>query len=173
MTPSEISLQVGGNQQFTITGYDANNNPVPTSVTWTTTGGTITQGGNYTATQAGDFIVTATDQGTQIIGTATVHVTTTGIKRLEQVANEFELCQNFPNPFNPETMIEYSVKENCHVSLKIYDILGHEVAVLVDQNHQPGRYQVNMDARHLQTGLYLYTVKMKSFFAVRKMAVVK
>ncbi len=79
VTPAEVSLQIGNQQQFLATGRDAQGNPVPITPTWTTTGGTINPTtGLYTATTVGDFTVTATDPGTGIQGTATVHVTQAG-----------------------------------------------------------------------------------------------
>jgi hypothetical protein len=74
VTPGNVSLQVGGTQQFTAKGFDANNNEAPIDPIWTTNGGTITSGGLYTATAVGDFTVTASVQGSAIAGTANVEV---------------------------------------------------------------------------------------------------
>ncbi|MGQ9771846.1 MAG: hypothetical protein ACUVQG_14980, partial [Thermogutta sp.] len=76
VTPSNVNLRIGDQQQFNATGYDADGNEVPITPAWTTTGGTITpSGGLYTATTVGDFNVTASVEGSPVTGTASVHVT--------------------------------------------------------------------------------------------------
>ena len=74
VTPTEVTLMVGHQQQFVAKGYDENNNEVPIDPIWSTTGGTITSDGLYTATEVGDFTVTASVEGSTVTGTATVHV---------------------------------------------------------------------------------------------------
>ncbi len=93
---------------------------------------------------------------------------------------KYELSQNFPNPFNPSTVIEYSIPNNDYVSLKVYDILGNEVANLVNENKEAGTYKVNFDASNLPganssltSGIYFYSIKTSSFNQVRKMMLVK
>ena len=81
----------------------------------------------------------------------------------------FQLYQNHPNPFNPETSVRFSVKEPCHVHLRVYDILGREVITLVDKQYRPGTYQVTFDAKDLPSGLYFYRIRMKDFHDVKKM----
>ena len=88
-------------------------------------------------------------------------------------ANEFALAQNYPNPFNPVTAIEFSVKEPCHVTLKVYDILGREVITLADADYATGVFKVHFDAHELPTGIYFYRVKMKDFVAVKKMVLLE
>jgi len=77
-----------------------------------------------------------------------------------QIINDFKLSQNFPNPFNPGTVISYSLPFNSFVSLKLYDILGKEIAVLVNSNQKSGIYDVNLDMKklNLATGVYIYTL---------------
>ena len=84
--------------------------------------------------------------------------------------DQFQLYQNFPNPFNSGTTIPFAVKEKCRVVLKIYDILGREVMTIVDKDHEPGYYRVTFNARELPTGLYLYTIQMKNFYDVKSPA---
>ena len=83
------------------------------------------------------------------------------------------LAQNYPNPFNPATQIEYSVPEASHVRLTVYDMLGREIAVLVDQNREPGSYQVSFDASALSSGVYLYRLESAGQTLTRKMTLVK
>ena len=71
---------------------------------------------------------------------------------------EYSLVQNYPNPFNPVTVISYEVTDESIVQLKIYDILGREVAELVNESKLPGTYQVNFDANDLASGVYIYRI---------------
>ncbi|MFZ1280236.1 MAG: M28 family peptidase [Ignavibacteriaceae bacterium] len=87
--------------------------------------------------------------------------------------SEFALDQNYPNPFNPSTKINYSIKEKSNVELKIFDLLGGEVATLVNEEKSPGNYEVIFDASNLSSGVYLYTIKAGSFVQTRKMLLMK
>ncbi|MCI0514644.1 T9SS type A sorting domain-containing protein [candidate division KSB1 bacterium] len=173
VTPATVNLNPGQQQQFTATGFDSAGNQVPASPKWSTTGGDIdSTKGLYTATQTGNFVVIATDIS-GVNGTATVSVTTSAVETLVSAPMEFALAQNFPNPFNPETSIEYVVKAPCHVLLKVYDVLGHELATLVDANRPAGHFKISLDASHFPTGLYFYSITMRDFYAVRKMVVMR
>jgi hypothetical protein len=85
---------------------------------------------------------------------------------------EFHLYQNFPNPFNPSTIITYSIPEEAEVTLKVFDILGNQIAVLVDRNHSKGTYEVEFDSesigKGLTSGIYLYQLKSKDFIQTKK-----
>ncbi|MBZ0182160.1 MAG: Ig-like domain-containing protein [Melioribacteraceae bacterium] len=86
---------------------------------------------------------------------------------------KFELNQNYPNPFNPTTSIEYSVPSNEYVSLKVYDILGNEIAQLVNEQKSAGSYSVNFNAANLASGVYFYKITAGSFTQIRKMMFLK
>ena len=85
----------------------------------------------------------------------------------------YRLYQNYPNPFNPETNIRFDVKKQTRVVLKVYDLLGRELMVLIDALHQPGCYKVTFDAAHLPSGLYFYRIQMKDFVDVKKMVLLE
>ncbi|NOX37837.1 MAG: T9SS type A sorting domain-containing protein [Calditrichaeota bacterium] len=85
----------------------------------------------------------------------------------------FQLFQNYPNPFNGETIIRYYVPLSSHVSLKIYDLLGREVDVLVDERHLPGFYQVRVSSFLLPSGTYFYVLRVNDQTTIRKMVVLK
>jgi len=90
---------------------------------------------------------------------------------------EFTLEQNYPNPFNPSTTINYSIPTAAKVSLKVYNLLGSEVAVLVDEFKEPGNYSVEFSTEKLRnnvgSGVYIYTLKAGAFTQTRKMVVLK
>ncbi len=86
-----------------------------------------------------------------------------------QSPKEFYLSQNYPNPFNPSTIINYQIPNSGNVSLKIYDILGKEVATLVDGFKDEGNYEVNFEASNLASGVYFYTLRTGSFVQSKKM----
>jgi hypothetical protein len=86
---------------------------------------------------------------------------------------EYVLYQNHPNPFNPETSIGYVLPEDGHVTLKVYDIRGAEVATLVDRDQEPGRHTVRWGAEGLASGVYFCTLTAGDVRAVRKMVLLK
>jgi hypothetical protein len=85
----------------------------------------------------------------------------------------FNLSQNYPNPFNPSTQIEYSIAKPGLVSVKVFDILGREVASLVNEQKSAGTYTVNFNAQNLSTGVYIYRIESGSFHASKKMIFIK
>lgn len=88
--------------------------------------------------------------------------------------NEFKLNQNYPNPFNPNTVISYQLPIDSRVTLKVYDILGREVATLINANRQTaGQHQISFDASHLASGMYIYRLNSDNFTATRKMMLIK
>ena len=82
--------------------------------------------------------------------------TVTGVDDIKQAPLRYNLSQNYPNPFNPSTKINFSIPEYSHVSLKVYDVLGKEVAILVNEEKQPGTYEVNFKTVNLSSG-YIFT----------------
>lgn len=86
---------------------------------------------------------------------------------------EYALDQNFPNPFNPETRISWQSPAGSHQILKIYDILGNEVATLVDEYREAGIYEIIFDASKLSSGVYLYQLQADNYTFTRKMTLLK
>ena len=89
------------------------------------------------------------------------------------VPASFELKQNYPNPFNPSTTIEYSIPKVANVTLKIFDVLGKEVATLVNESKSAGTYIINWNASNYSSGLYFYRINAGSFTETKKMFLVK
>jgi hypothetical protein len=86
---------------------------------------------------------------------------------------EFSLGQNYPNPFNPSTTISYSLTAESFVSLKVYDVLGQEVASLIQQKEKRGYHEVSFNANNLSSGVYLYRLEAGSLIATKKMILMK
>ncbi|GBD86110.1 hypothetical protein BMS3Abin03_00019 [bacterium BMS3Abin03] len=93
-------------------------------------------------------------------------------KNTEQIFS-YSLLQNYPNPFNPTTTISYSLEKNGLVILKVYDILGNEVATLVNENKTAGDYYVKFDASNLPSGIYFYRLISGSFLSTKKLLLLK
>ncbi|RMG27822.1 MAG: T9SS C-terminal target domain-containing protein, partial [Methanobacteriota archaeon] len=89
------------------------------------------------------------------------------------VPEKFELAQNFPNPFNPATSIRFSLPQANHVSLKVYNIAGQEVATLVNEYKKAGTYEVSFDAKNLPSGTYFYKIVSGELSSVKKMLLIK
>ena len=98
----------------------------------------------------------------------------TGIKTSSSsIPVNFKLYQNYPNPFNPATKIEYSIPQNGNVLLKVYDMLGREVAVLVNEYKNAGYYTVNFDGSKLSSGVYIYKLQSGQYSDMKKMVLIK
>ncbi|MHB8338786.1 MAG: T9SS type A sorting domain-containing protein [Ignavibacteriaceae bacterium] len=99
--------------------------------------------------------------------------TPTGVKETYQLPQSFSLSQNYPNPFNPSTQIKYGIPKSGIVTLKVYNMLGQEVATLVNQEQKSGNYIVNFDASKLASGVYLYRIEANGFSLTKKMTLLK
>ena len=98
----------------------------------------------------------------------------TGIDNLEsQTVSSFELEQNYPNPFNPATTINYSIPSSGYVSLSVYDILGKEVATIVNEYKNAGSYSTMFDSNGLTSGVYFYRLQTGNFDSIKKFILVK
>ena len=86
---------------------------------------------------------------------------------------DYKLSQNFPNPFNPSTMIEYSIAAAGNVEIKVYDVTGREVQTLVNQLQNPGSYNVLFNASNLSSGVYFYKLVSGNYSDIKKMILVK
>jgi hypothetical protein len=92
----------------------------------------------------------------------------------ELIPAQYALEQNFPNPFNPSTVIEFSLPEDVgNVKLSIYNMLGEKVAELVNTSLQAGRYQYQWNAQNMATGMYIYELRTDKFVAIEKMLLIR
>jgi hypothetical protein len=138
------------------------------------------QGGNDNENGVGaDHFINLTSSMTygkveNVFGTMGDHPVITGItEQLPGIPENYRLAQNFPNPFNPSTSIYFSIPEAGLVTLKVYSLLGEEVATLVDEFKNSGNYDVQFDASKLTTGIYFYTISVNNFSATKKMVLTK
>lgn len=92
----------------------------------------------------------------------------TGINGSNTAPESFELKQNYPNPFNPSTTIEYNVAKSGYVNIKVFDVLGREVALLANEYKAAGNHRVSFDASRLASGVYYYTLKTDNGFSQTK-----
>lgn len=111
-------------------------------------------------------------QGMGMTGTIIVQ-DPVGVSDDGETAKNFDLKQNFPNPFNPSTRISYAIPSASFVNLKVYDIIGNEIAVLVNEEKQAGNYQIDFDATELTGGVYFYQLLTGSFVETKKMILMK
>jgi len=100
-----------------------------------------------------------------------------GVASVENISgvtpSNYSLAQNFPNPFNPSTTINFTIPNSEFVTLKVYNILGSEVATLVNENLSAGSYKYNFDAQNLASGVYLYELSAGNFREIKKMNLLK
>jgi hypothetical protein len=96
-----------------------------------------------------------------------------GVNNPTDIVYNYELSQNYPNPFNPVTSINYQIKEKGFVSLKVFDMLGKEVANLVSETQDEGHYSVVFNASSLPSGVYIYSLRVNDFVQNNKMTLLK
>lgn len=96
-----------------------------------------------------------------------------GVEKVDQLPTGYNLTQNYPNPFNPTTQISFQLKNQENVTLKVYNMLGQEVATLLNETMSAGVYNVNFDASKLSSGVYIYTLNAGKFFDSKKMTLLK
>ena len=89
------------------------------------------------------------------------------------IPDQFEISQNYPNPFNARTAIEYSLPQDSHVRIAVYNLLGQNIETLVDQNMPAGSHLVLWNANDVPTGVYFYRIEAGDFFQTRKMLLAK
>jgi hypothetical protein len=86
---------------------------------------------------------------------------------------EYDLKQNFPNPFNPNTKIIYQIPQSSFITLKVYDVLGNEIKTLVNEEKQAGKYEAKFDGTYLSSGVYFYKLQAGKFIQTKKLILIK
>lgn len=140
------------------------------------TEGTYTIGADLAGYQSSSSVMVNLNYGNQTSGTASFTLSPDGVTGTEDAAvtiTGFELSQNYPNPFNPTTRISYQVMKPEHVTIKVYSVLGKEVATLVDGFRQQGVYTIDFNAQDLASGVYFYQMKAGNFTAAKKLTLLR
>ena len=118
-------------------------------------------------------------QGIIFAGTSTggifrsIETTTLVEENIAEVNNIYSLAQNYPNPFNPLTSIEFTLPRSEYVELKVYNILGADVATLISDKMTQGKYTYQFDGSGLASGVYFYRIETGDFHDVKKMTIIK
>jgi photosystem II stability/assembly factor-like uncharacterized protein len=97
----------------------------------------------------------------------------TGVDKSDGVIAEFSFSQNYPNPFNPNTVIKFTISELRFTTLKIYDVLGREIATLVNEEKPAGKYEVEFNGSALTSGIYFYRIQAGNYTETRKMVLLR
>jgi len=146
----------------------------------TTDGGTTwTEQSSGTTTWLFGVSFTDSKNGTAVGWRGTILRTTNGgvtfveEKEIDVIPNKYKLSQNFPNPFNPSTKIRYSVPQSSNVVIKVFDILGNEIEILVDEQKTTGTYEITWYAESLPSGIYFYQLQTSGFIETKKMVLMK
>ena len=135
------------------------------SIANTYDGGFAISGYFYNSSEVGGYTV-KTDSSGEFKPSLVMHS--------NEEVRSLKLFQNFPNPFNPVTTIKFDIRSLGNVSLKVFDVLGREIAVLVDQNLRAGTYERVFDARDLPSGVYVYSLNVDGKqIGVRRMTLLK
>lgn len=140
-------------------------------------GAELTGGGYSISSTVGQSFVGTAGNSVDVFGQGFWYLqntTLTGVNsRPAGVAKKFMLYQNYPNPFNPTTVISYQLSAISDVTLKVYDILGREVATLVNQKQSAGKYSVTFNGNALPSGVYFYRLVAGNDMAVKKLLLLK
>jgi len=122
---------------------------------------------------------TDSDNGTAVGSEGTILRTTNGgvsfveKEEIEEIPTDYTLSQNYPNPFNPLTIIKYSIPEIQFVTLKVFDVLGSEIAILINEEKPAGTYEVEWNANGLPSGVYFYQLKTEGYVETKKMILMR
>jgi hypothetical protein len=156
-------------------GGNTFNNFIVSSSSFTSSGAFIGDYNNITAYDGRVRPIWTRLAGSYSVLTAIVDFTVGVNSNSEIIPAEFKLGQNYPNPFNPSTTINYSIKENTFISLKIYNLIGQEIATLVNMDKSAGNYSINFDAKEysLTSGVYFYKLTAGNFTDTKKMIITK
>ncbi|MFC2094333.1 T9SS type A sorting domain-containing protein [Bacteroidota bacterium] len=124
------------------------------------------------------YKVTAVNDTRESVYSNTIDVSIVEIGKINQLANqtigaEYKLEQNYPNPFNPVTVIRFSLKDNSFVTLKVFDILGTEIEVIINKVLSAGNHQVQFDGSNIESGIYFYEIRANEFRDVNKFILIK
>jgi len=149
---------------------------------WSVQGTLLKNGQNYGVLQfsgpvinytPGPDLIVHLNDGTNIYLHPLIGSFPTGVEDENPVINDYELMQNYPNPFNSSTIIRWNMKKDNNVSLKIYNLLGEEAVLLLNEERPAGINEIRFESNNLPGGIYFYKIEVGDFSAVRKMILIK
>jgi photosystem II stability/assembly factor-like uncharacterized protein len=111
--------------------------------------------------------------GTEKEGIYLADLNPMNVPNINNTAMRYSIFQNYPNPFNPITKIKYSIPQTSNVVIKVYDILGNEIEILVNEEKQSGNYEITWYAENLPSGIYFYQLRAGEFVETKKMVLLK
>ena len=129
--------------------------------------------GNRRSWSVGGCPFVYSGQGNNVVNSGVYIKYPLGINKNNEVPDAYRLDQNYPNPFNPVTTIKYGISRAGNVKLAVYDVLGRQVAVIVNEFRQGGSHSVNFNASELASGVYVYTIRSGEFTDTKKMVLIK
>jgi hypothetical protein len=171
-----VSTWAGGVYKF-VTGSGSVNKStktngvksIPLTGSWASLGMAGIEVSSITVDSKTQTIYAGTSDGTIFIKKEGI----TDVENNEAIPTEFELAQNYPNPFNPSTKIEFSIPKAGLYAIRVYNILGQEVAIIANQDFAPGKYTFNFDASNLSSGIYFYKLVGENVNITKKMMLLK
>jgi plastocyanin len=180
-SPSSLSVAVGDTIHWTgdFSTHPLSSSTIPSgAASWSCSAGTDFF---YVVQKSGQFDYYCTDHGTStgggMAGSFTATATAVEDNGLTELPSSFSLAQNFPNPFNPTTVIRFQVPggeaAGSLVKLKVYDLIGREVATLAEGYRQPGVYEVRWDGTQVPSGSYVYRLQVGAATLTKKMVLLK
>jgi len=156
-----VKYNQNGTQVGNVMIYDGSSNERGATVISNNSGSAVYVTGLSFTPQNQDVVII---KYTQLVGISSTN---------SEIPERYSLEQNYPNPFNPSTKIKFSVPAESNVKIKVYDIMGKEVAVVADENMKAGNYEINFDASSLSSGTYFYNLETDGFSATKKMILAK
>ncbi len=180
-SPATLTVTAGDTIIFSLAGiHDA---VEVSQATWDADGSTALSGGFSVPFGGGSTVLTHTGIHYYVCqphaslgmkGSITVNpASATAVREGNGIPARFSLSQNYPNPFNPTTVITYEIPDKSFVSLRLFNLLGQEIATLVNEQAQPGKYSVTWDGSSQPSGIYFYTMKTAGFQETKKLMIVK
>jgi hypothetical protein len=167
------SLAVSGSTVFA--GTDGGGAFVSTNngTSWTAVNGGLTDQYVYALAVSGSYLLAGTYGSSVFRRPLSDFILATPSDKPNALPASFALSQNYPNPFNPSTVISYQLPIGSQISLKVYDVLGREVATLVNERKAAGSYTATFDASKFSSGVYFYKLQAGNFVQTKKMLLVK
>jgi hypothetical protein len=175
--PDTATVYANRKTIFSCIGFTDEGDRVSLTVTWASAGGSFdnSSGLFHAGISPGEYTVTATEpvHGLTATGTVIIIGKPVGIPEISEMKTDETLSQNFPNPFHSSTTIQFFLNQDERVILKVFNHLGEEVALLVNESKPAGGHSVEFDGKNLESGLYFYKILSGANVSVRKMLLIR